>query len=284
MNSKCTLLTVAALVVAGAACVLVVQHRSILRLRENNASLSTELAAAQRLLNAPSRADADAEELLRLRGQERELIRLRGEVTLLRHERNSLSDQLAAASAKELIAPAPTQSSTTQNVDSVWVQQMLSAPLTQQGLSAGSLRGRLLRGERGTSSEVTFRDALEERQLNQTLERTPADFADFQTGFIQGAVGITDATTLQHIHDLIEKTYEHAVANGLDVSSKPVTGADEWVQQRFQLDRRATAAVEQLFTPEERKMFGRAFIGVMGVDLGDGRVDKSNYPKGFLGP
>ena len=31
-------------------------------------------------------------------------------------------------------------------------------------------------------------------------------------------------------------------------------------------------------------MFGRAFLGVMGVDLGSGGVDKSNYPKGFLGP
>ena len=35
-------------------------------------------------------------------------------------------------------------------------------------------------------------------------------------------------------------------------------------------------------TPEERQAFDRAFIGVMGVDLGTG-VDKSNYPPGFLG-
>jgi hypothetical protein len=77
--------------------------------------------------------------------------------------------------------------------------------------------------------------------------------------------------------------YEQAVANGLDIPSKPATGTDAWVQRRFQLDRRATAAVEQLLTPEERQVFGRAFLGVMGVDLGSGGVDKSNYPKGFLG-
>ena len=44
------------------------------------------------------------------------------------------------------------------------------------------------------------------------------------------------------------------------------------------------AQLKQIFTPEERALFNRAFLGVMGIDLGGVGVDKSNYPRGFLGP
>ena len=55
------------------------------------------------------------------------------------------------------------------------------------------------------------------------------------------------------------------------------------MERRFQLDRAATTQFQQLLTPEERTLFDRAFLGVMGVDLGGVGVDKSNYPKRFLG-
>jgi len=149
---------------------------------------------------------------------------------------------------------------------------------------AGALRGKLLRGEMAniSRSELALQEELTQRKLNHTLERSPADFADFQTGFIQGTLGISDATKLQQIHELIRQTYEQAVANGLDIPSKPGTDEDAWVQRRFQLDRQATEAVKQFLTPEEQSSFDRAFLGLMGVDLGVG-VDKSNYPKNFLG-
>jgi len=133
-------------------------------------------------------------------------------------------------------------------------------------------------------AELALQQELLNRQLNQTLERAPAQFADFQSGFIGSALGISDETKVQQIHDVIQKTYEYAVANGLDIPSKPATGTEEWVQRRFQLDRAATTQLTQLFTEEERRLFDRAFLGVMGVDLGGVGVDKSNYPKGFLGP
>jgi len=57
------------------------------------------------------------------------------------------------------------------------------------------------------------------------------------------------------------------------------------VERRFQLDRAATAQVQRLLTPDERSLFDRAFLGVMGVDLGGVGVDRpSNYPKGFSSP
>ena len=54
------------------------------------------------------------------------------------------------------------------------------------------------------------------------------------------------------------------------------------MQKRHQLDRRATRALQDMLTAEEKRLFNNAFLGVMGIDLGNG-VDKSNYPPGFLG-
>ena len=67
-------------------------------------------------------------------------------------------------------------------------------------------------------------------------------------------------TAVDQIHDIIEKTYEQAVAGGLDIPSKPATDAEAWVQRRYQLDRQATAQVQQLLTDDERKWFDRAFL------------------------
>src|SRR5436190_1221818 len=256
---------------------IVFQQRILRQSREREHQETAQRAQSVAMPNPEPLMDTN--ELLRLRIQERELIRLRGEVTLLRREREMLSNQLATVKTQ---SPAALRS--TQSVDRAWVEQVLNGPLTQQGLAAGTLRGKFIRGEGGgTRSELALQDALQQRQLNQTLERSPGQFADFQAAFIQGVVGLSDSGKIQQIHDLLRHTYEQAVANGLDIPSKPATETDAWVQRRFQLDRHATAAVENLLTPEERTVFGRAFIGVMGVDLGAG-VDRSNYPKGFLGP
>jgi hypothetical protein len=282
MLSKGTRIVIAALCLGGFTMVVWFQQRTVTRLRQENRRLEQQLAAAQApVAIQTAETEFDTNELARLRAQEKELIRLRGEVTMLRAERRALTNQMAATKPRSVAPSAPTQ-----NVDTAWVQQVLNSPPAQQGLAAGTLRAKILSGERSniSASELALQEALAQKQLNQTLERSPAAFADFQTAFIQGAVGISDPAKLQQVHDLIRQTYEHAVANGLDVSSKPATDADPWVQQRHQLDRRATAAVERILTPEERSAFGRAFLGVMGVDLGRGDVDKSNYPRGFLGP
>ena len=281
MFSKSSRIVSAAIVLGGFAIIMWFQQRTITRLHRENDRLEQQLRAAQEpTADRTPEPLIDTNELARLRAQEKELIRLRGEVTMLRTERDALSNQLTSAKAKNTVSVMPTQS-----VDSAWVQQVLNSPPAEQGLAAGTLRGKVLRGDTAnvSASELALQEALAQRQLNQTLERSPAEFADFQTAFIQGAVGISDPARLQQIHDLIRQTYEHAVANGLDVSSKPATDAEAWVQRRFQLDRRATAATEQVLTPDERKAFSRAFLGVMGIDLGRGDVDKSNYPKGFLG-
>ena len=259
--------------------VIVFQQNALRRLRAENVNLAGQLAAARD--NAPPpQPTPDPAEVERARAEREELLRLRGQANQLRRERDELQRRVNSLSAAKTNA-AVTASPPT---DNAWVQQMLNAPAAQQGAAAGALRGKLLRGDSQavSASEMALRDALAQRNLN-SLERTPTEFADFQTAYIQGVLGITDPEKTRQIHDFISKTYERAVARGLDIPSKPATGTEEWVSQRHQLDRRATSAVQGLLSPEEKSLFDRAFLGVMGIDLGTG-VDKSNYPPGFLAP
>ena len=214
----------------------------------------------------------------RLKRNADELLRLRGEVTGLRRQKDDLLKQTAGKN--------PTPPGQPQEVDPAWVQLILDGPPKDQGAAAGNLRGKFLRQEMTniSPSEMALRNALLQRQLNETLERSPGEFADFQSAYIQATLGIADGAKVQQVRDLIQKTYEQAVTAGLDIPSKPANDTEAWVQQRHQLDRQATTQLKQLFTPEEQALFDRAFLGVMGVDLGGIGVDKSNYPKGFLNP
>jgi hypothetical protein len=276
--SKIKVLVILAIVSAFACAVI--QQITLRRMFRENAELQQQLASlVHENAPAPPSAATDSAELERLRAEHDELLRLRGEVAQLRRERDELSRKLtSAAAATNKSAQLPTG-------DNAWVQQMLSASAAQQGAALGALRGKMLSGDAQSisASEMALRDAMAGRNLN-SLERSPSEFADFQTAFIQGAIGLSDPEKTQQIHDIIQKVYERAVANGLDVPSKPADAADNWVNQRYQLDRRGTSAVQGLLTPEQRASFDRAFLGIMGVDLGTGNVDKSNYPRGVVGP
>jgi hypothetical protein len=258
--------------------VLVYEHRLLVGLRAENQSLREQLERLAASVASPTSAVVPASDSRPLSEEQlRELLRLRGEVTLLRRQQDELLQRLAAQSK-----PAPERSVETERA---WVQEILKRPPKDQGAAAGALRGKLLRREMTNiaPAELLLQEELLKGRLNETLERSPNDFADFQTGFIQATLGMADEAKAQQIHDLILETYRQAVANGLDIPSKPAVGAEEWVERRFQLDRAATGQLQQMLTPEERSHFDRAFLGVMGVDLGGVGVDKSNYPKRFLG-
>jgi RNA polymerase sigma factor (sigma-70 family) len=256
---------------------IIALRRQVKSMAAEQLSLSQQLEQARRERDESlGRAQTFREQAERLAGNEGEAVRLRAELNTLRRQREQVPRPAPPAQAKAGDAPG---------VDPSWVEQMLSGPLKQQGAAAGALRKKLLhRDTAGISgSEIALRDALVQRDLNSALEKSPVEFADFQSAFIQAALGIDDPTRGQQIHDVIRQAYDHAVANGLDIPSKPATDAEAWVQRRFQLDRLTTAQLKQLLSEEEAKLFDRAFLGVMGVDLGGVGVDKSNYPSGFFG-
>lgn len=114
----------------------------------------------------------------------------------------------------------------------------------------------------------------------EKLEQFPEEFAKFQTGLIRRIAGVSDAEKIYQIRNVIQSTYVEAVAQGLDLRSRPGNDVD-WKERRHELDRAGTAQVQGLLTEEERKAFDRYFLGIMGVDLGTG-VDTSLYPEGFL--
>ena len=265
-----------AIIAAACAAAIVTQQIALRRSRAENAELRQQLSSLRETPPTPQ-PTPDLSELERLRAEHEELLRLRGQVAQLRRERDELSRKvgsLAALTNKAAALPNP-------GVDNAWVQQMLNAPAAQQGAAIGALRAKLLRGEVQSisPSEKALLDALTQRDMN-SLERTPNEFADFQTAFVQSVTGLSDPGKVRQVHDLIRNTYEHAVANRLDIPSKPANDTEPWVNQRHQLDRRATSAIQGMLTPEERSLFDRAFLGIMGIDLGTG-VDKSNYPRGF---
>jgi RNA polymerase sigma factor (sigma-70 family) len=275
-------IAVTTVMVAGVTTPLVLQHHALSRLRAENVALRQQAESAQPLpWPEPSPPEATG-----IGADQAEVLRLRGQVATLRNEREELARKLATINATTNKSRDAAPPATEGAVDTAWVRQVVAGPPSFQGNVAGSIRGKGLReGGRGiTASEAAVQKALLERQLNNTLERSPADFAEFQTAFIQAAVGIDDPGKVEQIRQIIRQTYEEAVARGLDVPSKPPTDTEEWARARWQLDHANTKAVKALLTPEERKLFGRGFIGIMGVDLGGIGVDKSNYPPGVIGP
>lgn len=253
-------------------------------LREQLQTLESEQSAANDQLQllrgeiegiAALRAEND-----RLNSNNAELVKLRGDFTTLRRQHEELLKQIP----KQTIPRSPQQAQIVH--DGAWIQQILDGPPHAQGMAAGELRGKFLRGktEEVNSAEIALREGLRKLKLNDTLEKSPTAFAEFQSAYIQSALGIEDPSKVQQIRDLIQRTYEQVVAQGLDIPSKPTNNdTTDWVQRRHQLDRQATTQLKQLLTEEEQAHFDRAFLGVMGVDLGGIDVDKSNYPKGFLG-
>jgi hypothetical protein len=106
--------------------------------------------------------------------------------------------------------------------------------------------------------------------------------ADFQSSFIKAAIDLQDDNKVAQIRQIVEQTYQQAVADKLDAKSRPQEGVDAWALRRDGLDRQATHAVEQLLTSEEKARFDRAFLGVMGIDLGlnDGAWHRFVMPNG----
>jgi hypothetical protein len=102
------------------------------------------------------------------------------------------------------------------------------------------------------------------------LERKPEDYAVFQTEFIKAASGVEDEAKLGQIRELLRKTYQQAVTDGLDAPSKPTENVEEWKLKRDALDRPATRALGAILSKDEREKLGRAFLGVLGIDLGNG--------------
>jgi hypothetical protein len=166
------------------------------------------------------------------------------------------------------------------------VAAFLQRPKGEQGKILGGLRRQMMAGEDRSNIEFarTYRLAVHVRLRLEELESHPEEFTDFQSAFVQAVLELCDEEKVSRIRQIIRRTYEAAVAEKLDARSRPPdrASAEAWAVRRDAVDRRATREVEALLTREERDRFGRAFLGIVGIDLGlkDGAWHRFTVPGG----
>jgi hypothetical protein len=231
----------------------------------SKAELAQERTAAADLRERFGRLEQERE---KLRQEAAEVYRLRGEISTLRDANKALEQRAArAVSAVQTSQPPPTAE-----------PQHFSEPAfsnySEMGKFVAGLRAKALAGSL-SSAEQQYLQSL--KPAMEKLEGSPADFAALQTELIQAATGISDAEKTEKIRQLIQRVYENAVSRGLDMAST-TAGDAGWVEERFQLDRRGTKAVEGFLSDTERVAFNENFKGIMGVDLGLG-ADKGGQPR-----
>lgn len=147
---------------------------------------------------------------------------------------------------------------------------------SEQGRLLGTLR-RYTTNPSSKRPEINPDLAPLVREKLEDLENNPAAFAKFQSSFIEIVADLDDPKKVAAIEELLERTYEEAIRTGLHAASRPKQNVEAWALRRDALDRRATREVEKLLTPEERQRFGRAFLGLMGIDLGLGLADGARH-------
>jgi hypothetical protein len=257
--TKANILLIGGFIAASALTPIWLQHRTNTRLRRENEVLRVQVADNSRSL-ASNLANPDVEELNQSRRQQDELLRLRAQVGSLRR---ALATSATAQTNNSVVSK---ESSQVNPVTEQEVMDFLQRPIAEQAKLLAAIRIQP-GGEGGAHSREL---AEKVRSKLEDLERRPADFAEFQSSFIEATAKIEDPTKLSQIRAIIQATYEQANAVGLDAPSRPQEGAEPWATQRDALDRRATRAVQELLTKEERDRFDRLFIGIMGIDLGIG--------------
>jgi chromosome segregation ATPase len=267
-------LVLCSLVFLIAFCVL--QHRNHVQLTRLNAELQNRIDSLEQ-----ENREADARvKQLKVEYDEKEkrladvgsrLSALNKELLRLRNARQPITNGSPELRARSTDPKAEPQSPP---ITEQQISTFLASKPSEQGQLLGQLRRKTMSGEANSRTNHlarAVRDKLED------LEATPKAFAEFQSSFVKEAIGLDDDQKVSQLAQIIEKTYEHAVANGLDSSHRPQDEAEQWALRRDALDRRATQMVQDLLSPEERQRFDTAFLGIMGIDLGLGNNDGARH-------
>ena len=283
--SKIKLAVIGTLFAAGVATPVLWQRHLIESLQIENAALRAETVQLRLAEEENDRRwQARGAEANRSREDAMELARLRGALAQARQE---LEAQRKAASALSG-SPSEPQSATPEEpvVTEAEIAAFLQRPTGEQAVVLAQLRRQMMGLENRKDGEFARTRALAEgvRPKLEELESDPKAFAEFQSSFIESAIGLQDSAKLARIRQIVQDTYHEAVSEKLDASSRPEeeVEVERWALRRDALDRRATHAVQQLLTSEERGRFDRTFLGIMGIDLGlnDGAWHRFVTPDG----
>jgi hypothetical protein len=256
---------IAVVVMIAALALLVVQHQKLAGVRADAARASQALNDAKAELERASAAPkVDPNEQERINQERAELVKLRAEVAALRKEKAEWQKTRPAPPAVEQQAAA-SQTAAAQGMQ--WVETIMNGPAQVKGTEAGNLRRKRLNGEPLTEAE----QSLLVNMLNRAgeVEKQPEEFASFQSNFIGSLLGWNNDPRSEAVKGVLTAAMNAANQRGFDFHA-PGENADKWDENQKALNTRATTAVQNMLKPEERAIFDKALIGVLGVDLGMG--------------
>jgi hypothetical protein len=242
----------------------VIKQRESAALKQSNTQLESELKAERDKNSAMAeRPDVAPDELARLREGNAELIRLRGEVNAVKRERDELQKKVGTlettvARSKDLAEKA-----------SVAQQQAREAQLqqgqntAQLGAQGGALRRKILSGQPLTPEEQQAVANMQQRVSE--LEKSPADFAQYQSAYVSSVLGWNNDARSQQLQSLLTSVAQAANNRGLTFNG-PGQGYENWGDAQKALDNRATGAVKKMLTPEEAALFDKALPSVLSAN------------------
>lgn len=259
---------IAVVVMIVAVGLLVVQHQKLAAARAEAAKATQAhneaKAEADRLAAAPK---VDPNEQERINQERAELVKLRAEVSALRKEKaewqKNRSTAEAAALATQQQQVATTQTAAAQGMQ--WVETIMNGPAQVKGTEAGNLRRKALNGEALTEAEQALLMNMNTRAAE--IEKQPAEFANFQSAYIASLLGWNNDPRSEAVKGVLTAAMNAANNRGFDFHA-PAQNADKWDENQKNLNKRATGAVQNMLTPEERAVFDKALTGALGVDTG----------------
>lgn len=257
---------IAVVVMIVAVALLVVQHQKLAGVRADAARATQALNDAKaELARAAAAPKVDPNEQERINQERAELVKLRAEVAALRKEKAEWQKNRSAAAPVVEQQAATNQTVAAQGMQ--WVETIMNGPSEVKGAEVGNLRRKRLTGEPLSEAE----QALLVNMLNRAgeVEKAPEEFAKFQSNFIGSLLGWNNDPRSEAVTGVLTAAMNAANQRGFDYHA-PGENADKWDENQKALNTRATTAVQNMLKPEERAVFDKAFIGVLGVDLGMG--------------
>jgi hypothetical protein len=146
-----------------------------------------------------------------------------------------------------------------------WVETILNGPSQVKGTELGNVRRKALNGEPMTDAERAL--LMNMNSKSAEVEKSPEEFANFQSAFIGSLLGWNNDPRGEQVKSMLSAAMNAAITRGYDYHA-PAENADKWDDAQKALNTRATSAVQKLLQPEERAVFDKALIGVLGVDTG----------------
>jgi hypothetical protein len=253
-------LGVTALAVAGATTALVVQHQAQTRLREENESLTQQIAQLQTdNKNVSNRLAVIGDPKSLSDEQFNELLKLRSEVGQLKQTAKALSNQVAKASNRYGLLPEQ-------------MPPLVSSGVPDTAKAYARLVGKLATGQLTPAEELNLAKAWPylEKRFSE-----PDEFAFFQSQYLAAMLDLKDSDKTWEMRRILESARDEEHAHGLGRARMSDDELQRYNlnlninrirQQWNELNQKATEKIAGLLSDTEREKFASDFTVVLDFD------------------